>query len=186
MKHSSTSRDELPLLPQPPSQYQPDPYRYVIATLFIVIIIINSLSFYGLAPVSTQIAQIYSLSHSTVNLYDSGYMITNLVFGVPIGYLLSYLTIRLNVILTLATAILGAWLRCLVNQNFYFAFIGHYLLGISFSFIRSFIPRVSAVWFPPAHRSNSSAIMYTALITSYALSLYLPYLPINKDAITIA
>lgn len=121
-----------------------------------------------------------------MNIYSSGYMIVNLVCGVPIAYLLSYCSVKANILLMIITGILGSWLRCLVNSAFSFAVIGHYFLGFSFSFFRSIIPRISAIWIAPEKRATSSALMYAFLSAAVSLSLYLPSLVINVDTVTPA
>ena len=118
--------------------------------------------------------QIYGLSSLLVNLYSLGYMITNLVVGIPISYCLSYYSIRTNVLLMMLLGVTGSWVRCLVNSSFYFAFIGQYVLGASFSFYRGLVTRISSIWFPPEMRATSTAIMFTCLLTADTLSIFQP------------
>lgn len=113
-------------------------------------------------------------------------MITNLVVGIPISYCLSYYSIRTNVLLMMLLGVTGSWVRCLVNSSFYFAFIGQYVLGASFSFYRGLVTRISSIWFPPEMRATSTAIMFTCLLTADTLSLFLPtyILPLSNNSQT--
>ena len=110
-------------------------------------------------------------------------MVVTLLFGVPITYVLSYYSMRLNLALMIFTSLLGCWLRCLVNISFYFAVIGHFCIGFSFVFYRSIASRISSIWFAPHKRATSTAVMITFLLIGDALSIYLPNLPINTDHI---
>ncbi len=109
----------------------------------------------------------------------------NLVLGVPLTYVLSYNSIRLNIFLLTMFNVLGVWLRCLVNQSFWFAFLGHYMLGVSFSFYRSIPSRLSSIWFASEKRAYSSSFMFAFLLSADTLSLYLPNLVIDRDIISI-
>ncbi len=73
----------------------------------------------------------------------------SLLLILPSTYILSYTPIRVSIAIITVSTIVGAWLRCLVNTNFWFAVVGQYVFAISYAFLRSIVTRLSSIWFKP-------------------------------------
>lgn len=61
----------------------------------------------------------------------------SLIFILPSIYILSYVSVRVNMLIVVVVTIIGSWLRCLININLMYAAIGQYIFAISFVFIKS-------------------------------------------------
>ena len=86
-----------------------------------------------------------------MNLTNSAFFAMSIIFFLPSIYSLSYCSLRFNVWTMVVVSVIGAWVECFINHSFVFAFVGSYIIGISYSLIKNIVTRISSVWFAP-HR----------------------------------
>ena len=68
--------------------------------------------------------QIYGVSLTTLNWYNSAYLATGLVLAIPTSLLLNQVSLKTSYIIAGALSLVGVWLRVFINSSFIFAFVG--------------------------------------------------------------
>ena len=110
----------------------------------------------------------------------------SLVFILPSIYMLSYVPIRVNMLIVVVVTIIGSWLRCLINSSILYAAAGQYIFAISFVFMRSIPTRLSSIWFAPEDRALATSVMFSLLFSFDVLSLFIPVIFVSANVIAAA
>ena len=113
-----------------------------------------------------------------------------IIFFLPSIYCLSYCSVRFNIWTIVLLSVLGAWIECFINHSFIFAFIGSYIIGASFAYLKNIVTRISSIWFAPnqvslclLQRVIATSVMYSILFSVDLLSLNYPIIFLSVDHI---
>ena len=80
--------------------------------------------------------------------------------------------------------VLGLWLRCLINYNFYFTIVGMGFIGISCTLILNCINTLCKDWFGPREWIVMNSLAGLVSFTGFGASFILPDFfidPLEKD-----
>ena len=101
-------------------------------------------------------------------------MLAYLPMHFPSIYILEYKGLKLGVILGTIFSVVGAWIKCALNNDFKYAIIGQTLMAIGHPFLFNSPSLLSAEWFSDDERVIASMIGYNSSISGNALGFYLP------------
>lgn len=78
----------------------------------------------GLAPINAIVGELYGVGGVTTSMLILPFTIFFIPLIFPANYLIENYGIRIPVFIASVTLVIGAWIRILVNYNFYFLVAG--------------------------------------------------------------
>ena len=82
--------------------------------------------------------------------------------------------LRVGVCFGMTMTVVGFWLKCLINESFYFAMLGQALLASAQPFIQNVPAKLSANWFPKEERILSTSLAAYALVFGVGCGCFIP------------
>jgi len=135
-------------------------YRFLISTLYLIVAVMNSIMWVCVAPIQTDLMEIYGLDLFTVNFFAS---LIYLVIYIPMSFVGNYIIdekgLRIAIVLGAALTIVGLWIRTLCKDSFYFISLGQVLGAIGAPCILNTPQKISASWYGPEGRAISTTLL---------------------------
>jgi FLVCR family feline leukemia virus subgroup C receptor-related protein len=140
-------------------------------------------------PIAVQLTEIYDLNRFKIMLGPYFFLLMHPFFTFPAANIAAKKGSNISFSIGCSLGILGIWVRCLINTNFYFSFIGFFILGIARPFIINIMGLVVNNWFPKEERSiitgistfimSASMVIGIEYIYKYIFTLYTVNININ-------
>ena len=96
------------------------------------------------------------------------------MFAFPGNYILDKFGLKIGILLNGFFMILGIWIRCLVNYNFWFVILGNAISGIGLNIILTGSPMVAFHWFLPNNTPLITSILMMGQAIGMIVSFWLP------------
>jgi len=152
-------------------------YRWVILTVFSVVVAVNQLMWITFAPITSIAAGYYKVSDISIGLLSMIFMIVYVVISIPASWIIDTYGIRAGVgIGTVLTGIFGM-LRGFYASDYTMVLISQIGIAIGQPFILNAITSLAARWFPIHERATASGLgtlaMYLGIVAGMTLTPYL-------------
>jgi cyanate permease len=159
------------------TQFKVYKYRWVMLSIFMLIIIVNQLLWITFAPVTKAAAQLYGVSDLDIGMLSMCFMIVFIFVSVPASWIIDKYGIKVSVGTgALLTGIFG-FARGLASDDYSLLLIAQIGIAIGQPFLLNAITKVAARWFPLSERATASGLgtlaMYMGVLIGMLLTPYL-------------
>ena len=86
------------------------------------------------------------------------FMALYLPMNFPCVYVVEKFGLRWGVIGGILSTVLGFWIRCFINQSFYFALIGQIIVALGQPLLYNSPAKVTTNWFPQSERPMATMV----------------------------
>lgn len=118
----------------------------------------------------------YGVSLYIINSNFWSSMVVFIVLNFPTIYIIDNWGLRAGISLGAFFTCLGLWIRCLVNENFYYAVIGQAVAAAGQPFFFNSITLLSQSWFPRSERIISTSVGSNAETFGMIIGSFMPTL----------
>lgn len=101
------------------------------------------------SPISVTIAHAYNVSSDVVSIIPMSYMIAYVFVNFPSNWVLDAKGIKKGIVIGGVLTSIGAGIRCMVDESFYFVIIGQVICAIAQPFILNAPTKIAIRWFTP-------------------------------------
>ncbi len=152
-------------------------YRWVVLSVFMIVILTNQLLWITFAPITGDAARFYGVSDLWIGLLSMSFMLVYILVSIPASWIIDKFGIRISVgIGAIFTGVFGL-LRGLVSYNYTLVLLAQVGIAIGQPFILNAITKVAARWFPVDERATASGLATLAMYIGILLGLIItPYL----------
>ncbi|KAL4460444.1 hypothetical protein ABPG74_000195 [Tetrahymena malaccensis] len=161
-------------------EFQVVKYRHVIVILYGMALAVISLLFPICNPIVNVVKQLYGVDTSIVNLNSLLFLLMHPLFTFPANFIIDKYGVKISITLGCVLCMIGAWLRLLVNQNFYILIVGSIFCGIGRPFILNCQGKIVANWFFPKDRSLITSLLSFILTSFTVIGLLFPGFVFNS------
>lgn len=152
-------------------------YRWVMLTVYMLVIAVNQLMWITFAPVTSDAAHFYGVSDLSIGLLSMCFMVVYLVISIPASWIIDTYGIKAGVGTgVILTGIFGM-MRGLVADNYTLVLAAQVGIAMGQPFLLNSITKVSARWFPLSERATASGLgtlsMYVGILIGMTLTPFL-------------
>jgi sugar phosphate permease len=159
-------------------------YRWVMLSVYMLIIAVNQLLWITFAPITNEAVQHYGVSDLKIGILSMCFMIVYLVVSIPASWIIDTYGIRIGVGTGAVLTGLFGLLRGLVSSNYSLLLMAQIGIAIGQPFLLNAITKVAARWFPIEERATASGLgtlsSYIGILTGMILTPWL----VNGSGIT--
>jgi len=152
-------------------------YRWVMLSVYMIIIAVNQLLWITFAPITNEAVQHYGVSDLKIGILSMCFMIVYLVVSIPASWIIDTYGIRIGVGMGAVFTGLFGLLRGLVSSNFNLLLMAQIGIAIGQPFLLNAITKVAARWFPIEERATASGLgtlsSYLGILTGMILTPWL-------------
>lgn len=149
-------------------------YRWVILSVFMIIIAVNQLLWITFAPITNEAVQLYGVSDLKIGILSMCFMIVYLVVSIPASWIIDTYGIRIGVGTGAVFTGLFGLLRGLVSSDYNLLLMAQIGIAIGQPFLLNSITKVAARWFPIEERATASGLgtlsSYIGILTGMILT----------------
>ena len=152
-------------------------YRWVMLSVYMLIIIVNQLLWITFAPITAASAQLYGVTDLEIGMLSMCFMIVFIFISVPASWIIDTYGIKIGVgIGAVLTGVFGL-MRGMVGTNYQWLLVAQIGIAVGQPFLLNAITKIAARWFPIAERATASGLgtlaMYIGVLTGMLLTPYL-------------
>ena len=152
-------------------------YRWVMLSVYMLIIIVNQLLWITFAPITAASAQLYGVTDLEIGMLSMCFMIVFIFISVPASWIIDTYGIKTGVgIGAVLTGVFGM-MRGMVGTNYQWLLVAQIGIAVGQPFLLNAITKIAARWFPIAERATASGLgtlaMYIGVLTGMLLTPYL-------------
>jgi cyanate permease len=159
-------------------------YRWVMLSVYMLIIAVNQLLWITFAPITNEAVQHYGVSDLKIGILSMCFMIVYLVVSIPASWIIDTYGIRIGVGTGAVLTGLFGLLRGLFSSNYSLLLMAQIGIAIGQPFLLNAITKVAARWFPIEERATASGLgtlsSYIGILTGMILTPWL----VNGSGIT--
>lgn len=155
--------------------------RWAICVFFTTSIVASGLGMVGMSAITPIISDIYDVNGLTTSMLVLPFIFLFIPCIFPANYLIDNYGISIPVYWASFTLLLGAWIRLLVNYNFYTVVLGQVIMALGQPFMLSAPAKLSAVWFGDDERAIATTLGSLAAPIGAVTGFLLP-LPLISDS----
>jgi sugar phosphate permease len=152
-------------------------YRWVMLSVYMIIIAVNQLLWITFAPITNEAVQHYGVSDLKIGFLSMCFMIVYLVVSIPASWIIDTYGIRVGVGTGAVLTGLFGLLRGLVPSNYNLLLMAQVGIAIGQPFLLNAITKVAARWFPIEERATASGLgtlsSYIGLLAGMILTPWL-------------
>jgi cyanate permease len=156
-------------------------YRWIILTVFMLVIIVNQLLWITFAPITVEAARFYGVSDLAIGLLSMVFMIVFIFVSIPASLMIDRLGFRTAVGIGAGLTAVFGLLRGLLAHDYSMVLIAQVGIAIGQPFILNAITKVASRWFPVGERATASGLaslaMYLGILAGIAIT---PFLVISQ------
>lgn len=149
-------------------------YRWVVLSVFMLVIFMNQISWITFAPITGPAAAFYNVSDLQIGLLSLMFMLVYIVVSIPASWIIDTYGIRQSVgIGAILTGVFGL-MRGLVADNYALVLTAQVGIAIGQPFILNAMTSVAARWFPVGKRAMAAGMgslaMYVGITAGMVLT----------------
>jgi MFS family permease len=154
-------------------------YRWVVLSVFMLVIALNQLLWITFAPITSEAAGYYQVTDLSIGLLSMSFMIVYIFVSIPASWVIDTYGLRIAVGIGAALTGIFGLLRGLAAADYTWVLISQIGIAIGQPFILNAITKVAANWFQIRERATASGFGSLAMYFGILLGLVLtPYLTI--------
>lgn len=152
-------------------------YRWVMLSVYMLIVIVNQLLWITFAPITTDATRFYHVSDIQIGMLSMCFMIVFIVVSIPASWIIDTYGIRIGVgIGAVLTGVFGM-MRGLAGPNYDLVLIAQIGIAVGQPFLLNAITKMAARWFPLGERATAAGLgtlaMYIGVLVGMLLTPYL-------------
>jgi len=153
------------------------PYRWVVLSIFMLIIAANQLLWITFAPITAEAVRFFGVTDIQVGILSMCFMIVFILFSIPASWIIDKYGIRIGVgIGALLTGLFGL-MRGLITEDYHSILMSQIGIAIGQPFLLNAITKLAARWFPIRERATASGLgtlsMYIGIFAGMVITPYL-------------
>jgi len=153
------------------------PYRWVVLSVFMLIIAANQLLWITFAPITAEAVRFFGVSDLQIGLLSMCFMVVFIVFSIPASWIIDKYGIRVGVgIGAIFTGLFGL-MRGLIPDDYNSILLSQIFIAIGQPFLLNAITKLAARWFPMRERATASGLgtlsMYVGIFAGMVVTPYL-------------
>ena len=152
-------------------------YRWVMLSVYMIIIAVNQILWITFAPITSEAVQHYGVSDLKIGILSMCFMIVYLVVSIPASWIIDTYGIRVGVGTGAVFTGLFGLLRGMVPLNYTLLLMAQVGIAIGQPFLLNAITKVAARWFPIEERATASGLgtlsSYLGILTGMILTPWL-------------
>ncbi|XP_072386708.1 uncharacterized MFS-type transporter C09D4.1-like isoform X1 [Diabrotica undecimpunctata] len=162
-------------------------YRWVQLIIFCLLGVINTMQFLQFTIVANVITEYYNVDSSLVDMTGLIFFIINIIFFLPISYLIERYSLRVTAIVSSVLTVAGLAVKILGNDpsRFYVLIIGQGLCALGQVYIFNIPTKFASTWFGPDEVSTACALAVLGTQLGSAIGAIIPPFMVvkgeNKD-----
>ena len=161
-------------------------YRWVMLSVYMLIIAINQLLWITFAPITYEAAQYYQVSDLQIGMLSMSFMIVFILVSIPASWVIDKYGIRIGVGTgAVLTGVFGL-LRGFAGTDYNILMIAQIGIAVGQPFLLNAITKLAARWFPIEERATASGLgtlsMYIGILAGMIVT---PYLVMSKGMETM-
>ena len=157
-------------------------YRWVVLSVFMLVIFINQVSWITFAPITGPAAAFYHVSDLQIGILSLMFMLVYIVISVPASWIIDTYGIRLAVGIGAALTGVFGLMRGMVADDYKLVLIAQIGIATGQPFILNAMTSVAARWFPVGMRAMAAGMGSLAMYVGISVGLVLtPYLSIHFE-----
>jgi MFS family permease len=133
-------------------------YRWVILSVFMLVLGINQLLWITFAPITSIATDFFKVSDFKIGLLSMIFMIVYIVFSIPASWIIDTYGIRIGVGIGAALTGIFGMMRGLAASDYTMVLLAQVGIGIGQPFITNAITTLAARWFPIKERATASGL----------------------------
>jgi cyanate permease len=152
-------------------------YRWVVLSVFMLIVAANQLLWITFAPITNDVAKLLNVSELEIGLLSMSFMVVFIVFSIPASWIIDKYGIRVGIgIGALLTGLFGL-MRGLITEDYTSILLSQIGIAIGQPFLLNAITKLAARWFPMSERATASGLgtlsMYIGIFAGMVVTPYL-------------
>ncbi len=152
-------------------------YRWVVLSVFMLIVAANQLLWITFAPITKDMAQLLNVTDLEIGILSMCFMLVFIVFSIPASWIIDKYGIRVGIgIGALLTGLFGL-MRGLVTEDYTSILLSQIGIAIGQPFLLNAITKLAARWFPISERATASGLgtlsMYIGIFAGMVVTPYL-------------
>jgi MFS family permease len=156
-------------------------YRWVVLSVFMLVIALNQLLWITFAPITSEAAGYYQVTDLGIGLLSMSFMIVYIFVSIPASWVIDTYGLRIAVGIGAGLTGIFGLLRGLAAADYTWVLISQIGIAIGQPFILNAITKVAANWFQIRERATASGFGSLAMYFGILLGLVLtPYLTISS------
>jgi MFS family permease len=158
-------------------QFKVYKYRWLLLTVYMLIVAMNQWLWITFAPITKESAQYYQVNDLQIGLLSMSFMIVFILASIPASWIIDKFGIRIGVgIGAVLTGVFGLT-RGFAGDNYNFLLISQIGVAVGQPFLLNAITKLAARWFPIAERATASGLgtlsMYLGILAGMIVTPYL-------------
>jgi MFS family permease len=133
-------------------------YRWVILSVFMLVLGINQLLWITFAPITSIATDFFKVSDFKIGLLSMIFMIVYIVFSIPASWIIDTYGIRIGVSVGAALTGIFGMMRGWAASDYTVVLLAQVGIGIGQPFITNAITTLAARWFPIKERATASGL----------------------------
>jgi cyanate permease len=151
--------------------------RWIILTVFMLMVAVNQLLWITFAPITGDATKYYGVSDLKIGILSMCFMIVYIIVSIPASWIIDRYGIRIGVgIGALFTGVFGL-IRGFAGQDYQLLLIAQVGIAVGQPFILNAITKLAARWFPIRERATAAGLgtlaMYIGILAGMTLTPYL-------------
>lgn len=152
-------------------------YRWVMLSVYMLIIIVNQLLWITFAPITAAATQFYGVNDIQIGMLSMCFMIVFIFISIPASWIIDTYGIKIGVgIGAVLTGVFGM-MRGMVGTDYQWLLIAQIGIAVGQPFLLNAITKLAARWFPMAERATASGLgtlaMYIGVLAGMLLTPYM-------------
>jgi len=152
-------------------------YRWVVLSVFMLIVAANQLLWITFAPITNDVAKLLNVSELQIGILSMCFMLVFIVFSIPASWIIDKYGIRVGIgIGALLTGLFGL-MRGLITEDYNSILLSQIGIAIGQPFLLNAITKLSARWFPMNERATAAGLgtlaMYIGIFAGLVVTPYL-------------
>jgi sugar phosphate permease len=140
------------------SVYKVSGYRWVVLSVYMIIITVNQLMWITFAPITSEAARFFGVSDLKIGILSMCFMIVYIIVSVPASWIIDTYGIRTGVGTgAVLTGVFGL-LRGFASPNYSYLLAAQIGIAVGQPFLMNAITKVAARWFPIEERATASGL----------------------------
>jgi len=152
-------------------------YRWVMLSVYMLIIIVNQLLWITFAPITAAATQFYGVNDIQIGMLSMCFMIVFIFISIPASWIIDTYGIKIGVgIGAVLTGVFGM-MRGMVGTDYQWLLIAQIGIAVGQPFLLNAITKLAARWFPISERATASGLgtlaMYIGVLAGMLLTPYM-------------
>ena len=157
-------------------EFKQSPYRWVICVFFTFNFLARNIAMVGFTAVAKILIANYPINAFHITMLVMPFNFTVLLFLIPYNYISLKFGLRIPTYIAVVCLVIGAWLRLLVNDSFWWVIIGQSIMAVGHPLTLVAPAKIAALWFGDNQRALATMIGSLAGPVGAVLGFLLPFI----------